>query len=38
MTDAETGELLEPELIGIIRLPDIAPLGKHDDERGRERR
>lgn len=38
MTDAETGELLEPDLIGITRLPEIAPLDLREGERGRERR
>jgi hypothetical protein len=37
ITDAETGELLEPELIGITQLPDIAPLGWREGARGRER-
>lgn len=38
MTDAETGELLEPDLIGITRLPEIVPLDLREGERGRERR
>jgi hypothetical protein len=36
MADAETGELLEPEPIGIARLPEIAPIGARDTARGRE--
>ena len=38
MTDAETGELQEPDLIGITRLPEIVPLDVREVERGRERR
>ena len=38
MTVAETGELQEPEPIGITELPKIAPLDVREGARGRERR